>query len=82
MWSQRVEAHAGFMFTSYEITRTFVVDRQQRLLGEASQHRLARYRRQARRWVPTIDDGRPGSRVLHLPASAPQSGQVEDRVAS
>ena len=49
MWAGRVEAHAGPMFNSYDMNRALVAERQNQLLGEARQHRLARRVRKARR---------------------------------
>lgn len=42
MWRQRVEAHPGPMFNSYEITRALVSERQHQLRREAARDRLAR----------------------------------------
>ena len=48
MRPHRVEAHAGPMFSSYDITRALVAERQSTLQREARQHRFGRPVRRAR----------------------------------
>ena len=49
MCSRRVGAHDGSMFTSYEMTKAFVAERQETLRHEARQHHLGRGRRRGKR---------------------------------
>ena len=42
------------MFNSYDMNRALVAERQNQLLGEARQHRLARKARKARRATPDV----------------------------
>jgi hypothetical protein len=42
------------MFNSYDMNRALVAERQNQLLGEARQHRLARQARKAGRAIPGV----------------------------
>jgi hypothetical protein len=53
MWAGRVGAHDGPMFTSYDMTRAFVAERQETLRHEARQHHQGRAGRRGRRGVAT-----------------------------
>lgn len=82
MCPERVEAHAEFMFTSYQISTSLMADRQLRLLGEARQHRLARTGRHDRSTPATTDDHQAAPRLLRLPTRELRPSPAEERAAS
>lgn len=68
MCAPRVEAHHEAMFTNYEITTALVNERQATLRHEASQHRLGRSARRARRSSTEVRPVRSVSQADRLPA--------------
>ena len=82
MWPHRVVAHDDVMFTSYELSRTMVNDRQQRLLENAQQHRLAVLGRRAQRADAETATGQGVSSVHYLPARVVRTDDGETRAAS
>jgi hypothetical protein len=79
MWPHRVVAHDDVMITSYELSRTMVTDRQQRLLEHAHQHRLAVLGRRAQRAEAKIAADQAVSSVHYLPV---RTDDGETRAAS
>lgn len=73
MWSHRVEAHAAPMFSSYDITRALVAERQSTLRHEARQHRLGQLVRRARSGRPNRPEqpSAPDARPLRQAPAAP-----------
>jgi hypothetical protein len=79
----RVGAHAGCMFTTFELSSALMFDRQQQRLGEARRHRLTRTARRARHTADVADGSdQPAFRLHMLPARAARPDLGEELAAS
>ena len=82
MRPHRVVAHDDVMFTSYELSRTMVTDRQHRLGETARQHRLAVFGRRAQRADIDTAADQAISSVHYLPTPILRGVDGETRAAS
>lgn len=70
------------MFTSYELTRAVVTDRQQQALGQARHHRLARVSRRAHRRSESPSATPAAFKLYRFPDRTPKPDEHERRAAS
>jgi len=79
MCGDRVGAHDGPMFNSYEMTRALVAERQGTLRHEARQNRLARSGRRGHRGNPVVRSIRA---AVSADVPSADAGPLDDRLAA